>query len=152
MKAVRIIVPVLIVLFIVIQFIPAGIPENKPEDGRSLDSSKLLSGPIQQQLKRSCYDCHSGNVNFPWYAKLAPSSWLLSKHIREGKDHLNFSEWAGYSKRKQISLLGKINEEVESGDMPLRSYILIHRDAKLTPEERNALLKWTEEASDKVME
>lgn len=152
MKAVRIIVLIMIVVIIIIQFIPSGLPENKPDNGRSLDSSKLLTEPIQQQLKKSCYDCHSNNVNFPWYAKLAPSSWLLSKHIREGKDHLNFSEWADYSKRKQISLLAKINEEVESGDMPLRSYIIIHRDAKLTREQKNALLKWTEEASDKVME
>jgi hypothetical protein len=152
MKAVRIIVLAMIVVIIVIQFIPSGIPENKPDDGRSLDSSRLLTESIQQQLKESCYDCHSNHVNFPWYAKLAPSSWLLSKHIREGKDHLNFSEWADYSKRKKISSLEHISDEVKSGGMPLRSYLIIHRKAKLTSEEKNALLKWTEEASDKVME
>jgi hypothetical protein len=77
---------------------------------------------------------------------------LLSNHIREGKSHLNFSEWGNYTRRKKISLLEHIGEEVKSGDMPLKSYLLIHRDAKLNPAEVSDILKWTEDASDKVLE
>lgn len=142
----------MIVIFIAIQFIPSGIPENKPGDEKSITGSGLVSESVLQQLKKSCYDCHSNQVDFPWYAKIAPSSWLLSSHIREGKDHLNFSEWADYSKKKKISLLEHIGEEVKSGDMPLKSYVLIHRDAKLSPEEVSVIVKWTEEASDKILE
>ncbi|HLN53635.1 MAG TPA: heme-binding domain-containing protein [Lentimicrobium sp.] len=152
MKAVKILLVALILIFIAIQFIPSGIPQNTPEDDRSIVKSGLVTEAVLQQLKISCYDCHSNQVNLPWYAKVAPSSWLLSDHIREGKDHLNFSEWSDYSKRKKISLLEHIGEEVKSGGMPLKSYLLIHRDARLNSGEVSALVSWTEEASGKILQ
>ncbi|HLP72956.1 MAG TPA: heme-binding domain-containing protein [Bacteroidales bacterium] len=152
MTGAKIILAALVVIFVAIQFIPSGIPENKPEDDMSISQSGLVTDPVLQKLRVSCFDCHSNQVSLPWYAKVAPSSWLLSSHIREGKEHLNFSEWANYSKRKKLSQLEHIGEQVKSGDMPLKSYLLIHRDAKLTSEDISALMKWAEDASDKVID
>ena len=152
MKTVKIILLVLIVLFIIIQFIPSGIPVNKPEDEKSIAKSSLVTGPVLDQLKKSCFDCHSNQTKLPWYAKLAPSSWLLSDHINEGRSNLNFSEWEDYSKREKIGLLEAIKDEVESGNMPLKSYLLIHRDAKLDPEKISLLSEWTGESSAKILE
>jgi hypothetical protein len=73
-------------------------------------------------------------------------------HIIEGKSHLNFSEWADYANRKKIGLLGEIADEVGSGKMPLRSYLLIHRDAKLNSGGISALSKWAEIATSKILE
>ncbi len=152
MKKIKIILVVLIVLFIIIQFIPAGIPSNKPEDEKSIAKSSLVTGQVLNQLKKSCFDCHSDQTKLPWYAKIAPSSWLLSGHINEGKSHLNFSEWEDYSRREKIGLLEAIKDEVESGNMPLKSYLLIHRDARLDSEKISLLSKWTSETSDKILE
>lgn len=151
MKAVKIILISLAVLFVAIQFIPSGIPENKPEDEKSIVNSSLVTEPILEQLRKSCFDCHSNQVRFPWYSKLAPSSWFLADHISEGKSNLNFSEWDDYSNREKIGLLEEIKDEVESGNMPLKSYLLIHRDARLNSEEISALLTWAGEATAKIL-
>jgi hypothetical protein len=151
MKAVKIILIALAAVFIAVQVIPSGIPENKPEDKNSIVNSNLVSGSVSDQLRKSCFDCHSNQVQFPWYSKLAPSSWLIADHIREGKSHLNFSEWENYSNREKIGLLEEIKDEVGSGNMPLKSYLLIHRDAKLNSEKISVLLTWADEATAKIL-
>jgi len=151
MKAVRIILIALAVVFIAIQFIPSGIPENKPDDIKSIANSNLITVPVLDQLRTSCFDCHSNQVQLPWYSKMAPASWMLANHINNGKTKLNFSEWEDYSKREKIGFLKEIKDEVESGNMPLKSYLLIHRDAKLNSEIITALLTWADEATDKIL-
>lgn len=150
MKTFKIILIALAVVFIVIQFVPSGIPENKPEDVKSISYS-MVTEPVLDQLKLSCFDCHSNQVHFPWYSKLAPASWMLADHIRNGKSHLNFSEWEDYSNREKIGILKDIKDEVEAGNMPLKSYLLIHRDAKLNPEKVKAIITWADESTDKIL-
>ena len=152
MKAVKIIIAVLVLIFIAVQFFPSGIPANKPEDEKSVANDSLITEPVLEQLRKSCFDCHSDQVDFPWYSKIAPSSWLLADHINEGKSHLNFSEWEVYSNREKIGLLDDIKDEVSSGEMPLKSYLLIHRDAKPGSEEIAAILKWGDDATAKILE
>lgn len=152
MKAIKKILIVLAVIFIAIQFIPSGIPENNPDDKNSIVHSNLIAGPVLEQIRKSCFDCHSNQVQFPWYSKLAPTSWLLANHISEGRSHLNFSEWEAYSNREKIGLLEEIKDEVGSGKMPLKSYLLIHKDAKLNSEDISALLKWADEATANILE
>ncbi|MDP5062733.1 MAG: heme-binding domain-containing protein, partial [Maribacter sp.] len=62
--------------------------------------------------------------------------------IKEGKKHLNFSEWQGYSLRKKDRLLEEIEEEVVDGNMPLNQYTFLHNDTELTPNEVNKLVEW----------
>lgn len=152
MKAVKILLLAVAVIFIIIQFIPSGIPGNKPDDEKSITHTALADEKVLTLLRRSCFDCHSNQVQLPWYAKIAPSSWFLAGHINDGKSNLNFSEWEGYSRRKKIGLLEDIGEEVESGGMPLKSYLIIHRDARLDSGQVSALKQWTEQASEKVLE
>lgn len=152
MKAVKIIITALVAVFIAVQFIPSGIPANKQEDEKSIANDSLIPGPVLAQLKKSCFDCHSNQVDLPWYSKMAPSSWLLADHISEGKSHLNLSEWEGYSNREKIGLLDDIRDEVSSGKMPLKSYLIIHRDAKPGSEEIAAILKWVDDATARIME
>jgi len=151
MKILKGILFAVFVLLIIVQFFPSGIPENKPEDEKSISKSSLVTGPVMEQLRKSCFDCHSDQVRLPWYSKVAPSSWVLSNHINEGKTYLNFSVWEDYSRREKIGLLANIKNEVESGKMPLKSYLIIHRDAKLGAENILSLSKWTEEATAIIM-
>ena len=151
MKAVKIILIALAVIFIAIQFIPSGIPENKPDDIKSIANSNLVTEPVLDQLRKSCFDCHSNQTHFPWYSKIAPASWMLANHVNEGKSRLNFSGWEDYSNREKIGVLKDIKDEVESGNMPLKSYLLMHRDARLNSEKSTALSAWTDEATDKIL-
>lgn len=100
------------------------------------------SPEIADILKTSCYDCHSLETNYPWYSQIAPVSWFLKKHINEGREHLNFSKWAEYSIEKQMSKSKECIEEIEGGEMPLKSYTIIHSDARLTAGTRQALIDW----------
>ena len=100
------------------------------------------SPEIADILKTSCYDCHSNETNYPWYAQIAPVSWFLKKHINEGREHLNFSKWADYPATKQMSKRQECMEELEGGEMPLKSYTMIHAEAKLTDVSRQALIDW----------
>lgn len=101
-----------------------------------------FDGPpeIEAILRRSCYDCHSNETVWPWYAHVAPMSWLLAEHVGDGRKHLNFSEW---DEEEAWESLPEIGEEVAEGKMPLRGYLLLHRDAKLSEADRAALMAWT---------
>jgi hypothetical protein len=151
MRLLKIILPALAIVFIAMQFFPDRIPENKPADENDIIFSSLVNEEILGIIKISCFDCHSNQTHFPWYSKLAPSSWLLAGHIEKGRNQLNFSAWESYNKRKKIGMLEAINEVVTSGEMPLKSYTLIHRDARLSSGEISTLAKWTEESANKLL-
>jgi len=152
MKAIKIIIAALVLILIAVQFLPSGIPENKPEDDKSIANDSLIAGPVLEQFRKSCFDCHSNQVNLPWYSKVAPSSWLLAGHIKEGRSYLNFSEWASYSSRKKIGLLDDIRDEVSTGKMPLKSYLLVHREARLDSAQISSILKWADDVSAMMLE
>lgn len=152
MKAVRIILLFLAIIFVVIQFMPSGLPENKPEDENSLTRSGIATEPVLALLRTSCFDCHSNQTNLPWYSKVKPFSWLLADHVKEGRSHVNFSEWGTYNTRKKIGVLEETLDEAESGAMPLKSYLLIHRDARLDAEDISILSEWVEETTSGMLE
>ncbi len=152
MKLLGIFFIVLVLAFVVLQFIPNKMPANAEPGKDDLVTSGISPTAVSSILKNSCYDCHSSQTIFPWYSKIAPVSWLLAKDIREGREELNFSEWGSFSKRHQIRNLRKIKEEVTSGDMPLKNYLLIHRHAKLSQEQKTALVRWTEDLTNKILE
>lgn len=97
---------------------------------------------IQVILKTACYDCHSNNTVYPWYAEVSPLSWWLANHIKEGKEELNFSSWQTYSDKKKNHKLEEMVELVEKKEMPLKPYTLVHSDANLTQGERDELANW----------
>jgi hypothetical protein len=137
----RILLLVVIVL-VAIQFVP--IDRSTPEVEKDHDFIVSTSAPVEVAniLTTSCYDCHSYNTNYPWYANIAPVSWWLKNHINEGREHLNFSEWSTYSAKKADHKLEECMEEVEEGEMPLSSYTITHQDAKLTKEQKDVLLQF----------
>jgi hypothetical protein len=141
----------LIGVLIVIQFFR---PEknNTPIDPM-VDMIAMVQPPdqIANIFKVACYDCHSNQSVYPWYDKVQPVAWLLSSHIREGKMHLNFSGFGDMDKADRIRILVKICEEVEEGNMPLQSYKLIHKKARLSQDEVALICTWIDEETLKVM-
>ena len=132
----------LVIIFAAIQFFR---PEKNVATGTSPNDITQLyqtSDEVVTVLKKACYDCHSNNTVYPWYANIQPVAWWLNDHIVEGKDELNFSEFAAYEPGRQYHKLEEVKEMIDEDEMPLASYTLIHRDAKLTDAEKAAVLGW----------
>jgi len=103
---------------------------------------------VLQVIKTSCYDCHSNNTVYPWYASVQPVALWLGNHIDEGKHELNFSEFGTYSIRRKYKKFEDINEQVKENEMPLSSYTLIHRNAKLDENKKLLLANWVTSLRD----
>ena len=97
---------------------------------------------VETILRTSCYDCHSNNTNYPLYSYIQPARFFMESHIKEGKENLNFNEWGNYSKRKQNNKLDRITKQIKSNEMPLASYTLIHKNAILTPTQKEEVINW----------
>lgn len=140
----------LLFAFIVIQFFRP--TKNKSEGIGPDDITKLYAVPqdVQAILKTSCYDCHSNNTMYPWYAEVQPVAWWLNDHIVDGKKDLNFSEFAKYRIRKQYRKLEEINELVKENEMPLDSYLWIHKNAKLNDQQKLTLATWVQAVRDTI--
>ena len=85
---------------------------------------------------RACFDCHSNQTVWPWYAWMAPISWLVQHDVDEGRGHVNFSEWD----RLQRGLRG-VRNDVMGGEMPPWYYLPLHPQARLSLAEKEALLQ-----------
>jgi len=148
MKIVKIIAGIILVVFVVIQFIPT--TRNQSDTVPQTDFMLVHKVPeaIQKKIQVSCYDCHSNNTQYPWYNRVQPVAWFLEDHIKEGKAELNFNEWDSLSSRRKASKLRSIIKQIESGEMPLDSYTLIHRDAKFSKEETEEIINWVTQLKD----
>ena len=140
---------VLLLVFIAMQFIrPA---RNIGQVGQADIANRLMvPGSVEGILKTSCYDCHSNNTRYPWYANIQPMGWMLANHIKDGKDDLNFNEFGTYTKRRQLSKLKAIGSSVKEGTMPLPSYTLLHQDAILSKEEKTLVTDWATKTRDSL--
>lgn len=136
-----------VLLFLAIQFIQPTLNRGAAASPNDITRAMTVPPEVAQILKRSCYDCHSNHTTYPWYDRIAPVSWWVANHIKEGKLELNFSEFGTYSAKKQAKKLEEIRETVEAGEMPLKSYLIMHGDAKLTEAQRSRLAAWTKEVS-----
>ena len=148
MKVFKKILLFLLIVFVGIQFVPTTRNQSTEILDTAITKSFEVPQNIQTLLKKSCYDCHSNNTDYPWYNKVQPVSWFLEHHIKEGKEELNFSEFGSYSKRKQKSKLKSLISQVEDGEMPLASYTLIHSDAKLSESEKKEIMDWATSLRD----
>jgi len=101
-----------------------------------------LEAPLEVKtiLKRSCYDCHSNEVDWPWYGYVAPVSWLVAHDVKEGREELNFSEWNKHAKDREMK--EEIIEEISEGEMPLPVYLILHQNASVSEQELATLRQW----------
>jgi hypothetical protein len=93
-------------------------------------------------FQKACYDCHTNNTKYPWYAEVMPVGWFLANHVKEGKQHFNFDEFATYKPKKALHKLEEVAETVEKNEMPMNSYTKIHKEAQLTDSEKKLLIDW----------
>ena len=128
--------------FIAVQFIRPPV-NNAPADPAA-DFIALNHPPqeVESVLRAGCYDCHSNETRYPWYAQVQPVGWWLNEHIVDAKGKLNFSEWGSYRVRRRYKKLEEMMTQVQKSEMPLPSYQLLHGDAKLSADQTKLFLEW----------
>jgi len=115
-----------------IQLVPFGHAHSNPP----VTAEPRWDSPKTRALfQRACFDCHSNETQWPWYAHVAPMSWLLQRDVDGGRSHLNFSQWNQPQRHA-----GDVAREVASGAMPLWFYLPMHPAARLSAQEKLALM------------
>ena len=150
-KILKIIIVVLLVAFVVIQFHQ---PEKNSGDLSSnhIFVTEQIPENVKTSIMNACMDCHSNQTNYLWYHKLAPVSWMVNKHITEGKKELNFSEWGKQDAYDKFGSFEDISKEVERKTMPIKSYKIMHKNARLSDEETIAFVEWCKKRSAELTE
>ena len=140
---------VLLVAFIVMQaFRPA--KNNSGNKTKDISLSYPVSDSVTKIFEKACNDCHSNNTHYPLYAEVQPLAWWLNDHVTDGKKHFNLNEFSDYRIAKQYKKLEECIEQVKEGEMPLESYTLIHKEARLSEAEKQTLYAWCEAVRDSI--
>jgi hypothetical protein len=108
-----------------------------PLNGAAIDPATLSI------IERSCGNCHSERVKWPWYSYVAPTSWMVENDVSRARARMNLSRWADYTSQEQETLLGAMGAAVRTGEMPPQRYRSIHPEAELSGVERNRLYEWS---------
>ncbi len=126
----------LLALAILIQLVPYGHGQSNPP----VRQEPAWDHPRTRDLAvRACFDCHSNQVRWPWYSRIAPVSWLVQYDVDEARHELNFSEWDRPQEEAHEAA-----EEVAEGEMPLPLYLVTHPTARLSAAERQELIRGLE--------
>jgi hypothetical protein len=125
-------------LLVVIQLIPVWLFQSNP----AVQSQPHWDSAQTQALaQRACFDCHSNQTTWPWYSYVAPGSWLITRDVISGRNHLNFDNWqAALARADRFPLDRQIEREISRGGMPPTYYTVLHPDAKLTDAEKQQLI------------
>ena len=134
---------VLAALFLAAQAYRPDLSGPPVDESKTMRASARLTPEVGAVFERACHDCHSSKTDWPWYSQVAPVSWWLKGHVEDGRRELSFSEWGTYPQRKMARKLREICDQVEAGEMPLKSYLLMHPAAKLSDEDKRLICDWT---------
>jgi hypothetical protein len=151
-KILKWLIIIAVVAFLVMQFSRPARTNPPVDPARKLESAVHVPPDVASMLERACRDCHSYETHWPWYTEVAPTSWFVVQHVDIGRRRLNFSDWVRPGKEPKDSMdrLRAMCKEVQSGEMPLSSYTLIHWRATLSPEDVRRLCQWTEEERSRL--
>jgi hypothetical protein len=132
----------LLAALVIIQFIHPKPNKSKGDQPNYIGKTFSVPEDVKSILTKACNDCHSNNTKYPWYCNFQPVDWWTTKHINEGKKHLNFDEYTNRPLRFQYKKMEEVIDEVKEGGMPLDSYTWIHKDAKLNTDEKTKISAW----------
>ncbi|MBK7286605.1 MAG: heme-binding domain-containing protein [Flavobacteriales bacterium] len=132
---------ILIAIIVIAQFIRPSRIAEPVDPATDLIAVTKPDAEVEQMLRTSCYDCHSGQPRYPWYFAITPVNWMLNEHIKDGREDFDASTWAsveGYDRDHQAK---EGMEELEKKEMPIPEYFYLgrHADAKLTDAQNKKL-------------
>ena len=135
---------VVLAVLVLIQFIRPGRNTSSVKSPNDISKSFAVPPNVDAILKRSCNDCHTNNTVYPWYTNIQPVGWWMQFHVNDGKAHLNFSEFDTLAPKRQHHKMEETIEMVKEGEMPLNSYLWVHKDADLSEADKNILITWAD--------
>lgn len=141
------IIYVLLFLLLALQFV-------RPDKNISGDTTFAIQQgfPVPENvstiLKDACNDCHTNKTEYPWYSNIQPLGWWLNDHIVDGKKHFNLDNFMNYRAALKLHKLEELDEVIESGEMPMTSYITMHEKADLSEDQKNILIQWSKSLQD----
>jgi heme-binding protein len=125
---------VLVVVFAAAQLVRPDRTNPTTDVSRTIQAHMPTGSGLVAVLDRSCRDCHSNGTVWPWYTQVAPLSWLMAQAVSEGRNAVNFSEWAGYQPAQQRLLLVASCEDATNAKMP-GPYTLSRPETRLSPQD-----------------
>lgn len=140
----------LLAVLVIIQFFHPKKNKAPGEQPNYIGKVYPVPADVKAILQKACNDCHSNNTRYPWYSNIQPVDWWLNDHVKDGKKELNLDEYTHRSLRFQYHKLEEIAEQVREGEMPLKSYTWMHRDALLTETEKARLAGWADGMRDSM--
>lgn len=141
---------VLLVILVIIQFIHPAKNISKADQPNNIATTYQVPDSVKRILDKACMDCHSNNTRYVWYFKIQPIDWWLTHHINEGKGELNFDEFTNKPIRYQYNKLDESVKQVKEGEMPIDSYLWVHKDARLSEQEKSTLINWAESIRNEI--
>ena len=120
-------------ILVIIQLVPYGREHPNPP---STGAVNWDSPDTKALFDKACADCHSHETKWPWYANVAPISWLVTHDVLEGRSHFNVSTWG----EQEHNEGEEAAEEVERGKMPLPLYLPLHPEAQLSDQQKQKLI------------
>ncbi len=144
-KGIKIVAGVLIVL-VIMQFVSS--TDNNGSAYGANDITHVIPVPdtVKHILENSCFDCHSNHTNYIWYSSVQPIGFWIGHHINEGKEEINFSEYRVYSAKRKAKKMQNIVKQLKNDKMPINSYLRLHPEATLTPEQKQMVINWADSA------
>jgi hypothetical protein len=141
-------IPLLIAWLLALALLSGGCSSSqqtpRPETISPTSANAVSTDPqVNAILAQSCYECHSSGSSAPWYAAISPT-YLDSNSARAV---LNFSDWQTYDAQKKTQALKNIEQSVSAGSMPPGDFTALDHSARLTDNQKQALLKWASEAA-----
>lgn len=130
------------VAFVAIQFYRPNKNSQKQETLDDFLITEKAPKQIRALIKNSCYDCHSNKTNYLWFDNIAPATWYVDNHIKKGKKHLNFSNWATLNSRDKAGRISEIAINIVEKKMPIPEYAKLHLEAKFSEKQRETILDW----------
>lgn len=145
-------VVILAIAFVAAQFIRPAKTNPTFASTQTIENVVNVPPDIHATLMRACGDCHSDQTQWPWYSNVAPMSWMVIDHVDSGRSHINLSTWVHPGKEPQDSIdrLKAMCREVQSGGMPLTSYLLIHWNSKLSADDVKNICAWSNEEQQRL--
>ena len=133
----------LIIIFLIVMQV-AQPKKNLAEGVSQNDISNVYNMPVElkEMLVKKCYDCHSNNTRYPWYANVQPIGWWLAAHVHDGKEELNFSEFKTYNAKRVAHKMEELVEVVEDREMPLKGYTMFHAGTEVTETDERLIKEW----------
>jgi len=111
----------------------------------TMEANLAVPPPVAAMIGRACSNCHSNETRWPWYARMAPASWIMAKDVNEARKAMNLSRWAsqnGRSPELAIATLTAACEDLRTGRMPTWNYRLLHPEAEVSKAEVDQFCGW----------